>query len=324
MLRALKQRDVPFLVGGAFAMARYTQIDRPTKDLDLMVRRAHWPAVATALRQRRHLHAPLVPALAGQSARRVGAGGHHLQQRQCRRRRRRHCGSRAAVPARVLGYDVALAPPEELVWSKSFLMERERFDGADVLHLILRAGRTLDWDHLCDRFYGHERVLLAHLMLFNYAYPNETAHRATRRHEAFVGSAEPARHRRRSALPRQRSCRANSTSSMSVTGDTATRGWRRSATSHRLKWRRGRARFTRTGRRPDADDRRRYCPTARLATGASNGRRSGRTRTAVVIFNGRPSTANVNSTNPADHPRAGGVTRPTQVFGPTGVRAVGW
>ena len=51
VLRALKQREVPFLVGGAFAMARYTQIDRPTKDLDLMVRRAHWPAVARALRQ---------------------------------------------------------------------------------------------------------------------------------------------------------------------------------------------------------------------------------------------------------------------------------
>jgi hypothetical protein len=52
-------------------------------------------------------------------------------------------------------------------------MERERFDGADVLHLILRAGPTLDWDHLCERFAGHERVLVAHLILFTYAYPNE-------------------------------------------------------------------------------------------------------------------------------------------------------
>jgi hypothetical protein len=147
VLRALKQRDVPFLVGGAFAMARYTQIDRPTKDLDLMVRRAHWPAVARALRQ-----AGIYTRL---------SFPHWL-------------GKALAGPAQVLGFDVGLAPPEELVWSKSFLMERERFDGADVLHLILRAGPTFDWDHLCDRFFGHERVLLAHLVLFSYAYPNET------------------------------------------------------------------------------------------------------------------------------------------------------
>ena len=33
------------------------------------------------------------------------------------------------VPAR-------FCPPEEMIWSKSFVQERERFDGADVLHLI--------------------------------------------------------------------------------------------------------------------------------------------------------------------------------------------
>jgi hypothetical protein len=79
-----------------------------------------------------------------------------------------------AVPARVLGFDVQLSPPEELLWSKAFVMERERFDGADVQHLMLRAGRTFDWDHLCRRFRGHERVLLAHVLLFGYVYPADT------------------------------------------------------------------------------------------------------------------------------------------------------
>ena len=173
VLRALRQRNVPFLVGGAFAMARYTQIDRPTKDLDLMVRRAHWPAVARALREAgiyTRLSFPhwLGKALAGPAqVDIIFSSGNAVASVD-------DTWFAHAVPARVLGYDVSLAPPEELIWSKSFLMERERFDGADVLHLILRAGRTLDWDHLCDRFFGHERVLLAHLVLFSYAYPNET------------------------------------------------------------------------------------------------------------------------------------------------------
>lgn len=172
VLRALKQRDVPFLVGGTFAMARYTQIDRSTKDLDLMIRREDWPSVARALRLAgifTRLSYPhwLGKALAGPAqVDIIFSSGNAIASVDDEWFRR-------SVPARVLGYEVALAPPEELLWSKAFLMERERFDGADVLHLILRAGPTLDWDHLVARFQGHERVLLAHLVLFSYAYPNE-------------------------------------------------------------------------------------------------------------------------------------------------------
>src|SRR6185436_1028573 len=47
------------------------------------------------------------------------------------------------------------------------------FDGADVLHLIRAQAERLDWRRLCRRFQHHEPVLLAHLMLFKYAYPSE-------------------------------------------------------------------------------------------------------------------------------------------------------
>ena len=36
----------------------------------------------------------------------------------------------------VLDKEVKLCPPEEIIWSKSFIMERERFDGADINHLL--------------------------------------------------------------------------------------------------------------------------------------------------------------------------------------------
>src|SRR5687767_11595924 len=50
VLRALKQADVDFMIGGTYALARYTGIDRRTKDLDLMIRRADWSRAARALR----------------------------------------------------------------------------------------------------------------------------------------------------------------------------------------------------------------------------------------------------------------------------------
>jgi hypothetical protein len=72
----------------------------------------------------------------------------------------------------VCGEPARICPPEEMIWSKSFLMERERFDGADVLHLIRANASTLDWSRLLDRFGPHWRILFAHLVLFGFVYPS--------------------------------------------------------------------------------------------------------------------------------------------------------
>ncbi len=50
-------------------------------------------------------------------------------------------------------------------------MERERFDGADVAHLILAKGQKLDWFRVVKRFGPHWEVLLSHLVLFGFIYP---------------------------------------------------------------------------------------------------------------------------------------------------------
>jgi hypothetical protein len=78
-----------------------------------------------------------------------------------------------AVDAKLLGVPVALCPAEEMIWSKAYVMERERFDGADVAHLIRARGEGLDWNRLLRRFGEHWRVLFGHLLFFGFAYPNE-------------------------------------------------------------------------------------------------------------------------------------------------------
>ena len=78
-----------------------------------------------------------------------------------------------AVEAEVFGGPARLCPPEEILWQKAFIQERERFDGADVAHLIRACGRTMDWRRLLDRFGSHWPVLFGHLTLFRYIYPSE-------------------------------------------------------------------------------------------------------------------------------------------------------
>jgi hypothetical protein len=70
-----------------------------------------------------------------------------------------------------VGVAVRLCPPEEMIWSKAFIMERERYDGADIAHLLHELAPRLDWRRLLERFDDHWRVLLSHLVLFGFIYP---------------------------------------------------------------------------------------------------------------------------------------------------------
>src|SRR5262249_30138337 len=78
-----------------------------------------------------------------------------------------------AEEARILGRPVRVVPPEEMIWSKGYVQERERFDGADIAHLLRSARHRLDWVRLRRRCGAHGRVLLGHLVLFGFIYPAE-------------------------------------------------------------------------------------------------------------------------------------------------------
>ena len=78
-----------------------------------------------------------------------------------------------ALEADVLGMPVKIAPVEELLWQKAFVMERERYDGADVAHIIRSCAETLDWDRVVRRFGEYWQLLLSYLVLFGFIYPSE-------------------------------------------------------------------------------------------------------------------------------------------------------
>jgi hypothetical protein len=171
---ALHDAGIPFLVGGTFAMERLAGIARQTKDLDLFVRRqdldritealvaagvecriafAHWLAKAT----RGDLLVDLIFANGNSLAKVDDEWFAH------------------GFPAVVLGLPAQICAAEEMIWSKSFVMERERFDGSDVLHILRQSARQLDWRRLIRHFDEHAGVLLAHLVMFLYVYPDANA-----------------------------------------------------------------------------------------------------------------------------------------------------
>jgi hypothetical protein len=171
-LRVLDAARVPFLVGGAYGLAVHADIERHTKDLDLFVLPGDRDRILGVLQGAGYRTEVPFPHWLAKAH---GAGhfvdviynsGNGLSEVD-------EDWFAHAVPAEVVGVPVRLCPAEEAIWSKSFVMERERFDGADVAHLIRARGESLDWPRLLRRFGPHGRVLLAHLVLFGFIYPAE-------------------------------------------------------------------------------------------------------------------------------------------------------
>ena len=72
----------------------------------------------------------------------------------------------------MLGISVGAVSAEELIWSSAFVQERERYDGAAVLHLLHAQAAFLDWPRLLERFGDNWPVLFSYLVLFGFAYPD--------------------------------------------------------------------------------------------------------------------------------------------------------
>jgi hypothetical protein len=174
VLQALTSSGVPVLVGGAYALAIYTGIERRTKDLDLFLRPADYDRavqVLAATGYRAELKFPhwLGKAHAGPlCVDLIFNSGNGLTGVD-------DAWFEHAIDADVLGVGAKIVPVEEMIWSKAFIMERERYDGADVAHVLRVHARSLDWSRLLDRMGPNWRVLLSHLVLFGFIYPGERA-----------------------------------------------------------------------------------------------------------------------------------------------------
>jgi len=173
-IELLEGNGVGFAVAGAFALHQHTGIWRDTKDLDLFL-----PAVdisrALTLLGRAGFETEIpdrvwlakawragffVDLIAGMSNAVVCVDASWIQ--------RSGRSEIFGAPARIL-------PPEELIASKVFVTRRERFDGADVCHIVHGAGNEMDWSRLLDLLGEHWQMLLWHLVLYHYVYPADTS-----------------------------------------------------------------------------------------------------------------------------------------------------
>lgn len=170
VLSLLNSRRIPFAVSGAFALHQHTGIWRDTKDLDLFLAQREVPCALAALSAagfkteaadpvwlfKAHRGSYFVDLITGMSNAALTVGHDWIER---------------AGEADILGVRVKVLAAEELIASKLFVTRRERFDGADIVHVIHGTAGKLDWNRILGLLGEHWMVLLWTLVLYQYVYP---------------------------------------------------------------------------------------------------------------------------------------------------------
>lgn len=171
-LGALNDAGVPYLIGGAYALGAHTGIHRETKDLDLFTVPRCAPDLLKLFSETGYASRLVARHWLGKVMWEDAVidiiFGFRNGVRQLDDTWFEHAedGVLFDIPVKVLSV-------EDMIWSKAFVMERERYDGADIAHLFQSRAADLDWNRLIDRFAEYWPLLLHYVVLFGFIYPAE-------------------------------------------------------------------------------------------------------------------------------------------------------
>ncbi|HVI77921.1 MAG TPA: nucleotidyltransferase, partial [Candidatus Acidoferrum sp.] len=173
ILELFEHRKVPYAVAGAFALQEHTGIFRDTKDLDLFLTAQTAAGALELLREegfeseicdpvwlfKAHRDGFFVDLITGMSNATIVVDDLWIQR---------------SKPAVVHGVHTRVLAAEELLASKLFVTRRERFDGADIAHVIYGTRGQLDWNRILQLAGENWEMLFWTLILFRYVYPAQT------------------------------------------------------------------------------------------------------------------------------------------------------
>jgi putative nucleotidyltransferase-like protein len=170
VLTLFEAEQLRYAVAGAFALRQHTGICRFTKDLDIFLSPQTATRALTLLERRGfrcevcdpvwlakvHRNEYFIDLITGMSNAVIAVDDSWIER---------------AHPARVCGVDTRVLAPEDVIASKLFVTRRERFDGADIAHLIFASRGELQWDRIIHLAGDHWELVLWSLVLFRYVYP---------------------------------------------------------------------------------------------------------------------------------------------------------
>src|SRR5437762_5432647 len=172
ILKILKESKFTFMVAGGFAVNAYTGLRRATKDIDIFVKAGDYPKILnkfTSLGYKTQVSDErwIAKIFKGKFYVDVIFGSSKLVAPVT------DDWFKDSKTARFFNCEVRIASVTAFIWSKVFIQNRERYDGADVAHLILVKHQEINWERLLCSMEQYWEVLLIHLLNFRFIYPSE-------------------------------------------------------------------------------------------------------------------------------------------------------
>jgi hypothetical protein len=173
-IRQVRALDIPFAFGGAFALAVYTGSFRNTKDFDFYIRPDDRNAMIDALTAaglEDHFHRLpydrswiyrasqgeiIVDAIWAMANHRAAVDDHWVT---------------GGPVVSLRGEQLRAIPMEELIWSKLYVLQRDRCDWGDVFNLLDAQAGSVDWTHLLSRLADDQPLLAGALEVFGWLSP---------------------------------------------------------------------------------------------------------------------------------------------------------
>jgi hypothetical protein len=178
VIQRARSKGIQFAFGGAFATALYTGELRNTKDFDLYLLPADRDRMIQAMEEARlsdHYSRLsydqswiyrgsrddiIVDAIWAMANHRAAVDESWLQR---------------GPEVSIRGERLRAIPPEELIWSKLYVLQRERCDWTDIFNLLEARVDRLDWEHLLLRVGADEPLLEGAMRVFCWVAPDRVA-----------------------------------------------------------------------------------------------------------------------------------------------------
>ena len=170
-LALLNKQDINYAVGGAFAIYAYTGLLRNTKDIDIYIKPSDLKQILTLFESAGY-HTEITDN--GWLAKVFYEDRFFMDMLFAIPRQRFLIEKDWFDDLRSAGLcdvEINVLAIEQLFVSKVFLAKSYRFDGADIVHLILSAKGNMRWQRILDYLGDEWELLLWYLLLFNFIYP---------------------------------------------------------------------------------------------------------------------------------------------------------
>lgn len=172
VLRILEESGIPFMIGGSYAYMHHTKTLRPTKDIDIFCTIQDWRRAMKSFQKSGLKTEVTYPKWLGKVY-----DSHNFADIIYSSNNGKNVVTKdwlaRAKWGKMLGHNVRVISPADIVLTKIYIMARDCFHGHDIYKLVQAVGSKLDWNFVWEKAQDDWQLLYAHTLIFDYVFPKE-------------------------------------------------------------------------------------------------------------------------------------------------------